>query len=120
MKPEAVNVRHDRDPERIAQLEAMAKTATIAALSALHTDTRSVEAGTSLSTCMVAMTAEMAKCMANLDRDAASEILELMSYAVRRGTPSSGPERQRMFKAQQHLAHGEISLVARMSARGTA
>ncbi len=121
MKPETLNARGSCDPALVAQLESMSKTVTRAALDILHKNAQIVgERGTSVSTCIVAMSAELANMMANLDRDAAADVFELMAASIRSGQAPTGAERQRMYKVQQQLAHGEITLMARQSARGTA
>lgn len=120
MKAETPNVKYDRDPKRIAQLEGMANAITRAGISTLFEEARKQENGASVSTCAVALTAGLANCMATFDRDAAAEVFELMGAAIRSGETPRGAERQRMFKVQQQLFHGELALMAKAESRGSA
>lgn len=120
MKAEMPNVKYDRDPKRLAQIQGMANAIAEAGISTLYAEARSQGTGSSLSTCVVALTAEFANAMANFDRQAAAEVFELMGAAIRSGDTPNGAARQRMFKVQQQLFHAELAMIAKAESQGTA
>ncbi len=120
MKPETPRVETDANQARIAKVEAKAKAIIKAGLDVLVTSELEDGTGTSVSTCVVALTAELANVMGNLDRQAAAEVFELMGAAIRSGEAPSGAERERMIDAQKRLFLGDVARRARHECRGSA